>query len=81
MKSWRSCVLGLPAPVAWQEFKRQYDGVEIILTKRMSNNWMGSVSYTWSRLYGNYDGLTDSSNQELNDNPNQGRYCTYIEGC
>jgi len=41
---------------------RTYDGMELRLTKSMSSGWLGSwagnVSYTWSRLYGNYTGLT-----------------------
>lgn len=37
---------------------RNYDGIEFRLTKRMSSNFTGSVSYTYSRLYGNYSGLT-----------------------
>ncbi len=37
---------------------RRYDGVEFRLTKRQSGNWFGSFSYTYSRLYGNYSGLT-----------------------
>jgi hypothetical protein len=39
---------------------RNYDGVEFRLTKRMTNNWFGSFSYTYSRLYGNYSGLTST---------------------
>lgn len=37
---------------------RNYDAVEVRLTKRFTNNWTGSLSYTYSRLYGNYSGLT-----------------------
>ena len=37
---------------------RDYDGVEIRLTKRASNGFSGMFSYTWSRLWGNYTGLT-----------------------
>lgn len=37
---------------------RNYDGVEFRITKRMSNNWSGMFSYTWSSLWGNYTGLT-----------------------
>jgi hypothetical protein len=37
---------------------RNYDGVELRLTKRFSDQWFGSFSYTYSRLYGNYTGLT-----------------------
>ncbi|HTV00827.1 MAG TPA: TonB-dependent receptor [Luteitalea sp.] len=40
--------------------KRQYDGVEGRITKRLSNNWRGEVIYLWSRLYGNYSGLASS---------------------
>jgi hypothetical protein len=37
---------------------RNYDGLELRLTKSMSRNWTGMFSYTWSRLWGNYTGLT-----------------------
>jgi outer membrane receptor protein involved in Fe transport len=37
---------------------RNYDGLELRLTKRFSRQWFGMFSYTWSRLWGNYDGLT-----------------------
>ncbi len=39
---------------------RNYDAVEFRLTKRASTRWFGSISYTYSRLRGNYSGLTDS---------------------
>jgi len=41
---------------------RTYDGLEFRLNKSTSKGWLGSwagmFSYTWSRLYGNYTGLT-----------------------
>jgi hypothetical protein len=37
---------------------RRYDGVEFRLTRRGGAKWFGQVSYTYSRLYGNYSGLT-----------------------
>ena len=40
--------------------KRQYDAVELTLERRFLNNWFGSASYTWSRLYGNYAGTANS---------------------
>jgi hypothetical protein len=43
-----------PAPSMAQ---REYNGVTIALDKRFSGNWQGGVSYTWSRLWGNYSGL------------------------
>lgn len=36
---------------------RDYDGVELILNKRLSNGWALRASYLWSRLWGNYTGL------------------------
>ena len=39
---------------------RNYDGLELRLTKRFSHQWFGEFSYTYSRLYGNYDGLTST---------------------
>ncbi|MGO9862846.1 MAG: carboxypeptidase regulatory-like domain-containing protein [Terriglobales bacterium] len=37
---------------------RDYDGLELRLTKTTSKGWAGMFSYTWSRLWGNYTGLT-----------------------
>lgn len=42
--------------------KRNYWAVNLNLDKRFSNNWVGGFSYTWSRLHGNYDGLSTSPN-------------------
>ena len=39
---------------------RDYDGLELRLTKRFSHDWFGAFSYTYSRLWGNYDGLTST---------------------
>jgi hypothetical protein len=39
---------------------RNYDGLEFRLTKRYANNWYGEFSYTYSRAYGNYGGLTST---------------------
>ncbi len=37
---------------------RNYDGVELRLTKASSHGWAGMFSYTYSSLWGNYTGLT-----------------------
>jgi hypothetical protein len=42
---------------------RDYDGVEFRLTKN-SKTWNGMFSYTWSRLWGNYAGLTSSMQED-----------------
>jgi hypothetical protein len=39
---------------------RSYDGLEFSLKKSLSQNWFGTFSYTYSKLRGNYSGLTDS---------------------
>jgi hypothetical protein len=42
------------------EAKRLYRGLEIVLTKRLSDNYYFSANYTFSRLEGNYSGLANS---------------------
>jgi hypothetical protein len=39
---------------------RRYDGAEFRFAKRASGKWFGSVSYTYSKLRGNYAGLTNT---------------------
>ena len=63
-------------------FERRYDGLDLQLHKRFSNGWQGNIAYTYSRLWGNYDGLADADQQSTSDvNPNLGLYCDYLEGC
>jgi hypothetical protein len=52
---------------------REYDGVEIRFNKRLTNNWYSLVSYTWSRLHGNYSGLT-STDEGGRSSPNVNRF-------
>jgi hypothetical protein len=40
--------------------KRQYDAVELGISRRFANNWFGSANLTISRLYGNYSGIANS---------------------
>ncbi|HUS18911.1 MAG TPA: TonB-dependent receptor [Terriglobales bacterium] len=39
---------------------RRYDGVEFRLAKRPTGRWFGAMSYTYSKLRGNYPGLTNT---------------------
>ena len=64
------------ATVALPKPKRDYDGVELALNKRLSNNWSGRVSYLWSRLYGNYSGLSQTD-ENGRQSPNVGRLFDY----
>ncbi len=50
-----TCVPNAIIPAA-----RSYDGVEFRLTKATSDHWFGMFSYTYSKLRGNYTGLTSS---------------------
>ncbi len=59
-------------PVA-QKAKRDYWAVNLSLEKRFSDNWLAGLSYTWSRLTGNYAGLNSSDEATRND-PNVNRY-------
>ncbi|HXH66048.1 MAG TPA: TonB-dependent receptor, partial [Candidatus Limnocylindrales bacterium] len=54
---------------------RRYDGLEFRLSKR-GNNFFGQIGYTYSRLTGNYAGLTNSDITDGNGgrhNPNNHR--------
>ena len=52
-------------PLASQSFpmpkpKRQYDALELTFNRRFAQRWFLNANYTWSRLYGNYTGLSNS---------------------
>ncbi len=49
-----------------------YDALELRTDKRFSNNFLYSVSYTYSRLWGNYSGLA-SSDENGRTSPNVDR--------
>jgi len=49
---------GLCPPANLVAGARSYDGVELRITKALSHHWFGMFSYTYSRLRGNYTGLT-----------------------
>jgi hypothetical protein len=53
--------------------KRDYWAVNLGLEKRFSDNWLAGVSYTWSRLTGNYAGL-NSTDEPGRTDPNVSRY-------
>jgi hypothetical protein len=56
--------------------KRDYDAIEFRFEKRLANNWYLNAGYTWSRLYGNYSGLTQSD-ENGRTSPNVGRLFDY----
>ena len=62
----------LPYPKA----VRDYDALEVGVDKRFSNNWGLKGSYTLSRLYGNYSGLSQSD-ENGRTQPNIGRNFDY----
>jgi hypothetical protein len=62
----------VPLPKA----RRDYDSVELGLTKRFADNWYLYGSYLWSRLYGNYSGLSQSD-ENGRTSPNVGRLWDY----
>ena len=49
-------IAGVPYPKA----VRDYDAVEIVGRKLLDRNWALTASYVWSRLHGNYSGLSES---------------------
>jgi hypothetical protein len=62
--------------VALPKAKRDYDSVELAFEKRMRNNWYLRTSYLWSRLNGNYSGLSQSD-ENGRTSPNVGRAFDY----
>jgi hypothetical protein len=53
-------ISGLTDPFVMPKAKRQYDALELTVSRRFTANWFASASYTLSRLYGNYSGLASS---------------------
>jgi hypothetical protein len=62
--------------VALPKAKRDYDSVEFRFEKRLANNWYFNTSYLWSRLFGNYSGLSQSD-ENGRTSPNVGRLFDY----
>jgi hypothetical protein len=62
----------IPLPKA----QRDYDSVEFTFAKRQSDNWQLFASYLWSRLEGNYPGLSQTDENGRTD-PNVGRLFDY----
>ena len=58
---------GVPFPKA----VRDYDAMELVGRKLLDRNWALTASYTWSRLYGNYSGLSQSD-ENGRTSPNTG---------
>jgi hypothetical protein len=52
----RFAYTGVPLP----EAVRDYDAIEVSARRPLTGRWAFSGSYIWSRLYGNYSGLTHS---------------------
>jgi hypothetical protein len=65
-----SVLATVPKPV------RDYDSVEFAFEKRFANNWYLRSSYLWSRLWGNYSGLSQSD-ENGRTSPNVGRLYDY----
>jgi hypothetical protein len=53
--------------------KRDYDGVELRLRKRLANRWSADVSYLYSYLRGNWSGIASSDEAVGSLQPNSGR--------
>ena len=50
--------------------KRTYHAVTASFVKSFSDLWLAQVSYTWTQLHGNYDGLFRPENNQLDPNLN-----------
>jgi hypothetical protein len=63
-------VTALPKPV------RDYDSLEFAVERRFSGSWYLRAAYLWSRLEGNYSGLSQSD-ENGRTSPNVGRLFDY----
>jgi hypothetical protein len=63
----------LPSGIKASEAVREYTSITINLDRKFKDNWLGGVSYTWSRLYGNFAGLA-SSDEHGRKSPSVERY-------
>jgi hypothetical protein len=63
----------LPPGVKATKAVREYTSVTLNLDRRFQDNWLGGVSYTWSRLWGNFAGLA-SSDEHGRQSPSVERY-------
>ena len=63
----------LPGTPSTPDAKRDYYAMNLSLDKRFSHNWQGGLSYTLSRLTGNYSGLA-SSDEDGRNSPNGERF-------
>ncbi len=61
---------GFGMATAFPKATRDYDAVTLYFTKAFSDGWMGQVSYTWSYLRGNYNGLFRPETDQLDPNIN-----------
>jgi outer membrane receptor protein involved in Fe transport len=48
------------AALEYPRAERNYYGIDLTFDRRLTDNWALSGSYTWSHLYGNYEGYTNS---------------------
>lgn len=67
-----ACEVASTANLPCAKAERRYDAVEVRLDKRASRYFF-NVSYTWSRLFGNYSGLA-SSDEAGRSSPNVNRF-------
>ena len=56
--------------------QRDYDAVEVAVNRMLADNWSLRASYQWSRLYGNYTGLSQGD-ENGRTSPNVGRAYDY----
>ncbi len=51
---------GGSSPIDFPKARRDYDAIEATVDRRLSRGWSARAAYTWSRLWGNYSGLSQS---------------------
>jgi hypothetical protein len=63
----------MPMGVIASKAVREYTSVTLNLDRKFKDNWLGGLSFTWSRLHGNFAGLA-SSDEHGRKSPGVERY-------
>jgi len=63
----------MPMGVKCSDAVREYTSVTLNLDRKFKDNWLGGLSFTWSRLWGNFAGLA-SSDEHGRKSPGVERY-------
>lgn len=82
-KSDSNTVPGVSQRITWQsnlpEASNKYNALDVIISRRRENSFY-SLSYTWSRAYGNYQGVAKAGQRDTNGSSDYDLPANYAYG-